>query len=121
MRPAEQGFTLIEILVSLAVLSLSAVALLNLSGENTRTAAAMETRTLAAVVAENRAVEALVAPAPPAVGRAADTDRLAGRNWRWLRLVSRTADPQILRIDVLVQAPDARRTAAEVTVFRGPQ
>lgn len=121
MRPAEQGFTLIEILVALAVLSISAVALLNLAGENTRTAAAMETRTLAAVVAENRAVEALIAPAPPAVGRAGGADRLAERDWRWLRLVSRTADPQILRIDVLVQAPDARRTAAEVTVFRGPQ
>lgn len=121
MRPAEQGFTLVEILVALAVLSISAVALLNLAGENTRTAAAMETRTLAAVVAENRAVEALIAPAPPAVGRAGGADRLADREWRWLRLVSRTADPQILRIDVLVQAPDARRTAADVTVFRGPQ
>ncbi|MDX9998102.1 MAG: type II secretion system minor pseudopilin GspI [Phenylobacterium sp.] len=117
--PAEEGFTLIEILVALAVLGLSAVALLNLAGENTRTAAAMETRTLAAVVAENRAIEALVAPATPAFGRTSGADPLAGREWRWLRLVSRTADPRILRIDVVVQAPDARRTAAEVTVFRG--
>ena len=121
MRPAaEEGFTLIEILVALAVLSLSAMALLNLAGENTRTAAAVEARTLAAVIAENRAVEALVAPSPPALGRSGGADRLADRTWRWARLVSRTADPKILRIDVLVQAPDARRTAAEVTVFRGP-
>ena len=43
-----EGFTLIELLVALAVFSLAALALLNLSGENTRSAARVEARTLGA-------------------------------------------------------------------------
>ena len=54
MRPAadrapDRGFTLIELLVALAVFSLAVLALLNLAGENTRTAQVVETRTLAAI------------------------------------------------------------------------
>ena len=64
---AEQGFTLLEMLVAMAVLSLGALALLNLAGENTRTAGALEQRFFASVVAENRALEALTAPVPPAL------------------------------------------------------
>jgi general secretion pathway protein I len=60
---AGEGFTLIELLVALAVFSLAALALLNLSGENTRSAARVEARTLGGIVAENRAVEAVIAPA----------------------------------------------------------
>ncbi|MFP5297125.1 MAG: prepilin-type N-terminal cleavage/methylation domain-containing protein, partial [Alphaproteobacteria bacterium] len=43
--PARQGFSLVELLVALAVFSLAAMALLNLSGENTRSAARVEDRT----------------------------------------------------------------------------
>ena len=60
--PARQGFSLVELLVALAVFSLAAMALLNLSGENTRSAARVEDRTLGGVVAENLAVEAAVTP-----------------------------------------------------------
>ena len=44
------AFTLIELLVALAVFSLAALALLNLSGENTRSAARVETRDRKSVV-----------------------------------------------------------------------
>ena len=55
------GFTLIELLVALAVFALAALALLNLGGENTRSAARAETRTLGGIVAENLAVEVTAA------------------------------------------------------------
>ncbi len=87
--PQRQGFTLIELLVALAVFSLAAMALLNLSGENTRSASRVETRTLGGVVAENLAVEAMV---QPAIGEGEDAGEtpLAGRPWRWTRTVTTT-------------------------------
>jgi len=116
---AEAGFTLLEMLVALAVLSLGALALLNLAGENTRQAGAVESRLFAGIVAENQAVEALTAPVPPALGQASGETIAGGQPWRWTRRVSRTADPAVLRIDVRVAARLGGPTAGEVAVFRG--
>lgn len=116
---AEQGFTLLEMLVAMAVLSLGALALLNLAGENTRTAQALEARLFASVVAENRAIEAITATAPPALGAERGTDRMGPEAWRWTRRVSRTGEPGMLRVEVIVAGRDGR-TAGEVTAFRSP-
>lgn len=110
-----QGFTLVEMLVALAVFSLSALALLNLSGENTRAAVRMETRTLGGIVAENLAVETMIAPdLPPGVS--SGTVDLAGRPWRWTRAVTVTDDPGIIRILIVVE--DVAGRAADRTIFR---
>jgi len=120
MRPsADQGFTLIEMLVALAVFSLAVLALLNLAGENTRTAGAVQTRFFAGLVAENQAIETLIAEAPPVLGISDGDAVQGGATWRWRREVRRTSDPDILRIDVRVSEPGSSSTAAETTVFRG--
>ncbi|MFN4175684.1 type II secretion system minor pseudopilin GspI [Phenylobacterium sp.] len=115
---AEQGFTLLEMLVAMAVLSLGALALLNLAGENTRTAGAMEQRLFASVVAENRAIEALTATLPPALGEARGADRAGPETWRWTRRVTQAGEG-MLRIDVRVVGRTGG-TIGEATVFRGP-
>jgi general secretion pathway protein I len=109
------GFTLIELLVALAVFSLAALALLNLAGENTRSAARVETRTLGGVVAENLAVEAMIAPQLPE-GLTSGAAPLAGRSWRWTRTVAPTDDPDLLRVDIQVDTEEGR--AADRTLFR---
>jgi len=118
MPASRNGFTLIELLVALAVFSLAALALLNLAGENTRTAGAIEERVLAGVVAENRAVEALAAVRAPPLGVSNGVERAGERAWRWTRTVTPTPDPSILRVDVRVAPVDGRRTVAEVSLFR---
>jgi general secretion pathway protein I len=119
MRPtAEGGFTLIELLVALAVFSLAALALLNVTGENVRTAGNLEARVLAGVVADNRAVEALTALQPPPLGVGAGREAAGGRLWRWTRRVTPTADSELIRIDITVAAAERPETLAEVTLFR---
>ena len=110
-----QGFTLIEMLVALSVFSLAAMALLNLSGENTRSAARVETRTLGGIVAENLAVEAATLPAI-GEGTASGEVDLAGRRWRWTRAVVATDVAGMLRVEVRVS--DAEGQAAARTLFR---
>ena len=73
------GFSLIEMVVALGVFSLAALALLNLMGEGVRSAVRAETRALGAVVAENVAVEAVVARDPPSQGTQDGQAQLAGR------------------------------------------
>jgi len=110
-----RGFTLIEMLVALAVFSLAAMALLNLSGESTRSAARAQARTLAGVVAENVAAEAMIAP-NLAVGETSGEARLAGQTWRWRRVVEGTDVPGVGRI--VVQVADDEGLAAERVLFR---
>lgn len=118
MRRAEAGFTLIELLVALAVFSLGVLALLNVSGESTRTAVVIEARVLAGVVADNRAVEVMTAVQAPPFGVSNGVERAGDRAWRWTRRVSPSPDPAIVRVDVLVAATDSPRTVAELTIFR---
>lgn len=115
MRSARDGFTLIELLVALAVFSLAALALLNLAGENTRSAARVETRTLGGVVAENLAVEAMIAP-QMAEGELSGQTELAGRSWRWTRTVLSTDDPDLLRVDIRVLTEEGQ--ASDRSLFR---
>ena len=109
------GFTLLEVLIALAVFGLAALALLNLTGENTRSAARVEARTWAGIVADNLAVEATLTPALTD-GAAEGTTPLAGRNWRWTRTVVSTAVGDIQRVDIRVSDDDG--PAAERVVFR---
>ena len=95
--------------------SLAALALLNLSGENTRSAARVETRTLGGIVAENLAVEAMIAPAI-SEGTTSGRTPLAGRPWTWTRTITPTEDPDLVRIHITVNDPDGQ--AAQRTLFR---
>lgn len=119
VRAAATGFSLIEILVALAVFGLTVLALLNLAGENTRTAVVVEEQVLAGVVADNRAAEAMLAsPAQLAGGVDSGEAMLGDRNWRWTRTVSPTDMGAIVRIDIAVRPAGEERVAAEATVFR---
>lgn len=116
IRRARCGFTLVELLVALAVFSLAAMALLNLGGENTRSAARVNDRVLGGVVAENLAVEAAIAP-QLAEGETSGQVPLAGRQWQWTRAVSPTDDPDILRVYIRVSTDEGQ--ASDRTLFRG--
>ena len=114
-RAIKGGFTLIECLVALAVFALAAMALLNLSGESTRSAARVETRTLGGIVADNVAAQAMIARDLPS-GSTQGQASLGGREWRWVRVVSATDMPGVGRIDVRVFADEEQ--AAERVLFR---
>jgi general secretion pathway protein I len=113
------GFSLIEMLVALAVFALAVLGLLNLAGESTRTAVAIEERVLAAVVADNVAVDVAMLDARLLGDDAEGSETLGGREWRWTRVASATADASLLRVDITVMPPGEGRVAAELALFRG--
>lgn len=117
-RSADAGFTLIEMLVALAVFSLAVLALLNLSGENARTAAVVQEQVLASVVADNRAVEAMLMPLPELAAAGDGVEDAGGLRWRWKRTIADTADAGIVRVDIAVSHPEDPQVVAGLVVFR---
>ena len=112
------GFSLLEVMVALAVFSLGALALLNVLGESTRSQTAASDRAIARIVAENRLVEAMALTAPPDPGSTSGTEEAMDRAWAWEMTVAPSPDPAILRIDVRVRAAEGSQTVADLTTFR---
>ena len=111
------GFTLIEMLVALAIFSLAALALLRLETATVATTARLEDQALAQIVARNIAVETITDPVPPAYGDARGSLVNAGRRWTWLRSTGRTPEPRIQQILIHV-AREGGPEAATLTIFR---
>ena len=113
------GFSLIEMLVALAVFSLAVIALLHLAGQNTRAAAAIEERVIAGVVADNRAVEAVLAGPGELATEETGAETCGDRAWQWTRRVQATDDSGIVRVQVTVSPAGTGGVSAEASVFRG--
>jgi general secretion pathway protein I len=113
----ERGFTLVEVLVALAIFSLAAMALLRLQGAALTTTARLDDKTMAMIVARNRATEVQVAAPAPGFGSSAGTETNGGRQWQWTQDVMRTPDPRLQRIEIRVAGDDGS-TAAALTVVR---
>ena len=120
-RRAEAGFTLIEMLVALAIFSLAALALLRLGGATATNSASLADQAIAQLVARNLAVETLTDPQPPAFGASQGDAVNAGRRWRWTRTVSRSPEARIQQIEITVQPEAGGPGRAALTIFRrGP-
>ena len=116
--PGEAGFTLIEMLVALAIFSLAALALLRLGGATATNSARLADRAIAQMVARNVAVEALTDPAPPPFGTVAGEAVNGGRRWRWTRTIARSPEARIQQIEIQVSNDSGGPGRASLTVFR---
>ena len=113
----QSGFSLIEVMVALAIFGLAAVALIRLQGVSLASAATISDRQYAAIVARNQALEAMLVAAPPmpAQGR----ERAGNRQWAWRRAISPGPDPGTLLIAVEVAGDNGQIIATDKLLWSG--
>jgi general secretion pathway protein I len=116
-RQSEAGFTLIEVIVALAIFSLAALAMLRLQGAALGTTARLDEKSVAAIVARNQAIAVLLQPQPPSIGTSSGEEDNGGRRWRWTQTVARSPDPRLQQIEIRVAGP-AGDTAASLMLLR---
>lgn len=108
-RRANRGFTLVEILVALAVLAVALTAAMRALAQAAEGAGTLKARTLALWVAQNRLAAARLGGELPAAGRRSGSAAQANLSFVWRETVGTTPNPAFRRIDVEVAesgAPD---------------
>lgn len=99
----EAGFTLLELMVALAVFAVAALTLLRMEGASISRTADLDQRLLREIVAQNVAAETLSDPVPPALGATSGQASNMGRQFKWERTVSARSDIGVLGIVVTVR------------------
>ena len=104
---ASRGFTLIEVLVALGIVSVALVAGLQATGALTRDAQRQTDSLVAQLCAENALVAMRLSRELPDIGDHDSACTQAGRNWRVQLIVRPTPNLKMRRVDARVVA-DAR-------------
>jgi general secretion pathway protein I len=121
-KPAcRRGFTLLEVLVALLLLSLALVALVRTTALEARALAQLQEGTVAQWVAANALAELRLAEQPATIGERDGRAEMAGRRWRWRMQIAATEAPRLLRVEVEVrpEAADGRDDGLPVAQLTG--
>jgi general secretion pathway protein I len=114
------GFTLVEVLAALVIVSLGMLGVIQAIAQTAKNGAYLRDRTVAHWVAMNRVTEVRLEAKAPTIGRDNGDVEMAGRKWRWSMEVTQTAVESIRRIDVDVALADAKdQSLAFVSGFYG--
>jgi general secretion pathway protein I len=112
------GFTLVEVLVALAIVSIALLAALRAAGQGTAAVGELRSRLLAGWVAENRLAEHRARGDWLALGIGRGTQMQGGVEFVWREEVIATPNPAFRRVDVFVSAPaEEPRALARLTGF----
>ncbi|AOE84586.1 type II secretion system minor pseudopilin GspI [Pseudomonas sp. TCU-HL1] len=111
---ASRAFTLIEVLVALAVFAVVAASVLTASARSLQIASRLEDKTLAMWIADNRLTELQLRETPPGSGRDQGELDFAGRRWEWLSQIEGTSDPALRRVTLWVAPRPTRGTGGKL-------
>lgn len=109
---------MIEMLIALAVLSISGLALLNATHQSSRGAQIIESRSLITLAAENVLNAALIEQAGTRLTSDRGEYQLAGRDYVWTLSVLPTLDTDLLRVELLITEEASGRTHSILTFRR---
>jgi len=115
-----RGFTLLEVMVALAIIAIGLGAVITEASRNLSNAALLEEKTLAHWVAMNKVVEFQVGDEWPGAGEQKGDVEMAGREWYWTLIVINTMDDRVRRMDVEVRTESgSERPVVKVISYLG--
>lgn len=114
-----KGFTLIEVMVALAVLTIGLTAALHATSQAGHAGAFLKQKTVAHWVASNHAAELSINRDWPRAGVTTGTETMAGQTWDWEAEVQETGVPELRLVTIRVSL-DGDEKASLVTFLGRP-
>lgn len=118
-RRSGGGFTLIEVMVALAIAALSLTGVAAAISQMVDSASSMRERTYASWIAQNKIAELRLANVEPEVSENSGELEYAGQSWSWRTTISETGVEHLFRVDVAVSRGDSEDVVREVAGFIG--
>jgi general secretion pathway protein I len=115
----EAGFTLIEVMVAMAVAVLALVGVLAAVAQMVDAGIAMRERTYANWIGQNKITELRLENVVPDVSRSNGEVEYAGMDWAWSATISETGVENLFRVDVDVSFAGSADKIRSVTGFIG--
>lgn len=97
-----RGFTLLEVLIALAVLAIAMAAVVKVATNQSAGSAHLKEKTLAHWVALNQIAELQLAREWPSEGKKWTTEELGGHKWHCQTIVTKTPDERVRQVRVKV-------------------
>lgn len=114
-KPA--GFTLIEVLVALAILAIALAAAARAANVATDSAQETRLRTLATWIAQNRVAEMTATNAFPAAGTVSGRSTMAGIDFEWQQTTSETPNAAFRKVELKVLRPARSQSLVTLNAF----
>ncbi|NTS75840.1 type II secretion system minor pseudopilin GspI [Catenovulum sp. SM1970] len=106
----EKGFTLLEILVAIAILALTGVTLISASSNHISNQGVLKQNQFAQWVASNRLVEINLEKKWPIENNKKGKMMMANEEFYWQQEVTKTADSNMVKVDVIVYEDDGYKS-----------
>lgn len=124
MKSRQRGFTLLEIMVAVAVFAVVSAALVKNASQTVHQTALIQDKTIAFWIAENQMAQFRAAPREDDTFQSTGTDRfsvnMADRDWEVVVDVSATENAAMRRVDISVfREDDLDQDIARLTGFIG--
>jgi len=116
----QSGFTLIEVLVSVAIIAIALGAMVQAAGASASRAGSMRDITVSQWVASNQLAQMQLSSSFPDTGTKSGKTEMLDITWYWKTIVQKAQDEDLRRVDIEVRKrEDAKNPIVTVAGFIG--
>ena len=122
MKRNNRGFTLIEVMVAIAIFAMAALAAVSAASGHLNSLSTIQQRTFAQYVAANRLTELNLTTTWPLKDNQRGSERQGGVEWQWRQQVVETVTPNVVAVTIEVTQGEQDYQWARLTQYiRKPQ